>query len=169
MHSIRDWFSSKPCYNLDLLRHEIHHPTGNSWDVMHMKIHAWFKTTGLTSILTKQIWCFFHSEICSWDQYIFTVGNRIIEVTETIFFDVISVTINFKWNWSSHITYISKHVIKDAVIILNARKHFDQATLLPLHINLYPYHTWITVYVFGLTLLTFMSMISLSIKISLFV
>ena len=40
MHSILDKVASKPCYmmgdyNLDLLKHEIHHPTENFLDIMY--------------------------------------------------------------------------------------------------------------------------------------
>ena len=40
MHSILEKNASKPCYimcdyNLDHLKHEIHHPTGNSLDIMY--------------------------------------------------------------------------------------------------------------------------------------
>ena len=68
-----------------------------------------------------------------------------MEVTETKFLGVI---IDYKLNWSPHITYISKKVAKGVGIILKARKLFDQETLLTLYYTfVYPYlnyciHVW---------------------------
>ena len=89
--------------------------------------------------------------MCTWTiKGVFIAGNRIIEVTETIFLGVI---IDYKLNWSAHITYISKklpHItyISKSCIILKARKLFDQETLLILYCKfVYPYlnyciHVW---------------------------
>ena len=76
---------------------------------------------------------------------VFIAGNRIMKVTETKFLGVI---IDYKLNWSPHITYIRKKVAKGVSIILKARKLFDQETLLRLYYTfVYPYlnyciHVW---------------------------
>ena len=76
---------------------------------------------------------------------IFIGGNRIIEVTEI---KCQGVIIDYKLNWSPHITYISKNVANGVGIILKARKLFDQETLLALYFTfVYPYlnyciHVW---------------------------
>ena len=60
-----------------------------------------------------------------------------MEVTEAKCFGVI---IDYELNWSPHITYINKKVTKYVRIILNARKLFDQETLLTLcYTFAYPY------------------------------
>ena len=61
------------------------------------------------------------------DQQIIIAKKRIREVTETKFLGAI---IDKKFNWSTHITFITT---KGIGIILKARKVFDRETLLTLH------------------------------------
>ena len=92
-----------------------------------MYMHG-FKQTSFPLILTKLS----RTKKCA-----FIAGNRIMEVTETKFLGII---IDYKLNWSPHITYISKKIAKGVGIILKARKLFDQETLLTLYYTfVYPY------------------------------
>ena len=109
-------------------------------------VYAWVKANKLSLNIDKTNFMLFTPKcVPRTIKGVFIAGNRIMEVTETKFLGVI---IDYKLNWSPHITYISKKVAKGAGIILKARKLFDQETLLTLyHTFVYPYlnyciHVW---------------------------
>ena len=95
---------------------------------------------------------------------IFIAWNKIMEMTETKFLGVI---IDYKLNWSLHIMYISKKVAKGVSIILKARNYLIRRPCWHCAVHLF-IRTWIISYMFGVKLIMFISMISLSCKIRLY-
>ena len=125
-------------YNLNYIVSEINKEIAN--------IYAWVKANKLSLNIDKTNFMLFTPKCVPRSiNGIFIDGNKIMEVTETKFLGVI---IDCKLNWSPHITYISKKVVKGVGIILKARKLLDQETLLTLYYTcVYPYlnyciHVW---------------------------
>ena len=109
-------------------------------------VYAWVKANKLSLNIDKTNFILFTPKcVPRTKKGVFIAGNRIMEVTETKFLGVI---IDYKLDWSPHISYISKKVAKGVCIILKARKLFDQETLLTLYYTfVYPYlnyclHVW---------------------------
>ena len=71
-------------------------------------VYAWVKANKLFLDIDKTNLMFFTPKcVPRTIKGVFIVGNKIMEVTETKFLGVI---IDYKLNWSPHITYISKKV-----------------------------------------------------------
>ena len=125
-------------------------------------VYAWVKVNKLSLNIDKTNFMLFTPKCVPWTtKCVFIAGNKIMEVTETKYLGVI---IDYKLNCSPHIAYISKKLLKVSAISWKRGNCLTKRPYWHCIIHLF-IRIWITVYMYGVKLTMFISMISLSCKI----